>query len=194
MPRLVAAAMALLLALAVAMAVSPTVRAAVFDFLRIGGVEVHYQPAPVAPSADPELPGERAATLDEARAQAAFDVRVPALLGDPASVRLIDGNPPRVVSLHYPGVRIDEFDGTLSPIFEKFTAAPDVVATRVGDADGVWIPHPHLVLYDDRDGVQHEESAQLSGHTLIWESGGVTYRIEGDISRATAVLIADSLR
>jgi hypothetical protein len=192
-PRLVAAAVALLLALGVAMAVSPTVRAAVADFFRIGGVEIHYAPAPVAPDADPVLPGERDATLAQARAAAAFDVRVPALLGDPAAVRLIDGDPPRVVSLHYPGLRVDEFDGTLAPLFEKFTHADDVVPTTVDGYRAVWIPRPHPVIYLDRDGVQHEETARLATHTLIWEAGGVTYRVEGDLTLAQARVIAGSL-
>jgi hypothetical protein len=193
-PRLVAAAAALLLALGVAMAVSPTVRAAVLDFFRIGGVEIHYTPGPVAPAADPVLPGEHDVTLAEARAAATFDVRVPALLGDPQAVRLVDGDPPRVVSLHYPGLRVDEFDGTLAPIFQKFTYADDVVETTVGGHRGVWVPRPHPVIYLDRDGVQHEETARLATHTLIWEAGGLTYRVEGDLTLAQARLIAASLR
>jgi hypothetical protein len=192
-PRLVAAALALLLALAVAMAVSPTVRAAVFHFLRIGGVEVHYEKPPVSPTPDAELPGEHAVSLEEARRQATFDVTVPAALGDPRSVRVAGGYPSRVVSLHYPGVRIDEFDGALSPIFEKFTTAADVVRTKVGGAAGVWIPRPSEVIYVGRDGALQEEAARLAAHTLIWESGGVTYRVEGDFGRARAVEIAESM-
>jgi hypothetical protein len=193
LPRLAAAAAALLVALAVAMAVSPTVRAAVLDFLRIGDVEIHYEQSPVSPAPDPVLPGERAVSLAQARAQAPFDVRVPALLGEPESVRLIDGDPPRVVSLHYPGVRVEEFAGTISPIFEKFTRAEDVVLTRVDGFAGVWIPRPHPVIYLGRDGVLREEAARLAGRTLIWEAGGVTYRVEGDLTRELAVTIAESM-
>jgi hypothetical protein len=193
-PRLVAAAVAALLALAVAMTVSPTVRAAVLDFLRIGGVEIHHEPAPVPPASDPVLPGERVVTLDEARAAAAFDVRVPARLGDPDSVRVADGDPPRVVSLrYYPGVRVDEFDGTLAPVVAKVANAEDVVVTTVGGRPGVWVPRPHPVIYLDRDGVEHEEAARLATRTLIWEADGVTYRVEGDLTRAEAVAIAESL-
>lgn len=193
-PRLVAAAVALLVALAVAITVSPTVRAAVLDFLRIGGVELRYEPPPVTPTSDPALPGERDATLAQARAEAAFDIRVPERLGQPESVRLADGTPPRVVTLHYPGVRVDEFDGTLHPFFEKFTSAEDVVPTVVDGVDGVWVLRPHVVIYLDRDGVEREQSARLAAHTLIWETGGVTYRIEGDLTRTQAITIAESLR
>ena len=200
LPKLVAAAVALLVTLAVAMTVSPTVRAAVLDFLRIGGVEVHYERPPVRPTTSDVLqPGEHAATLGQARAAVRFPVRVPSALGDPDTVRLIDnsppdGTPPRVVSLHYPGVRVDEFDGRISPVFEKFIQADDVVRVKVDGAGGVWIPRPHPVIYVDRAGTIHEEAARLSAKTLIWEKDGITYRVEGDLTRADAVRIAESLR
>lgn len=200
LPKLVAAAVALLVALGVAMAVSPTVRAAVLDFFRIGGVEVHHGPPPVPPSTSAVvLPGERAATLEEARAAVRFDIEVPARLGEPEAVRVVenqppDGSPPRVVSLHWPGVRVDEFDGRISPIFAKFLGADDVVRTSVDGATAAWVPRPHPVLYVDRAGTVHEESARLAAKTLIWESGGVTYRVEGELTREEAVAIAESMR
>jgi len=197
-PRLVAAVVALLLALGVVMAVSPTVRAAVFDFLRIGGVEIHYEPPPVEPTTDdPAAPGERDVTLDQARAAVPFDVRVPALLGDPDKVRLlsdVDGAPPRAVSLHYSDARVDEFPGRVSPLFEKFTRQPDVVRTDVDGAPAVWIPRPHPVLYVDVHGDIQEEAARLAAKTLIWEANGMTYRVEGDFTQQQAERIARSLR
>lgn len=200
LPRLVAAALALLAALAVAMAVSPTVRAAVLDFFRFGGVDINFAPPPVTPAeTDPPQPGEQDVTLAQARSAVAFDIRVPGLLGDPDSVRVIrnvpdDGTPPRVVSLRYDHARVDEIDGRISPIFEKFTHADDVVRTTVDDAPALWIPRPHPVLYVDVHGTIHEESARLAAKTLIWEENGLTYRIEGDFTQAQAVAIADSLR
>lgn len=196
-PRLVAAVVGLLVALAVAMAVSPTVRAAVLDFLRIGDVEIHYEPPPVEPTTtDVAQPGERDMTLDQARAAVKFPVRVPALLGDPRTVRVIerDGGPPRVVSLHYRGARVDEINGLISPVFEKFTRAPDVVRTDVDGAPAVWIPRPHPVIYVDEHGTVHEEAARLAANTLIWEANGETYRLEGEFTRQRAVLIARSMR
>lgn len=194
LPRLVAAAVALLLALGVAMAVSPEVRAAVLDFLRVGGVELNQAPPPVDPTeTDVALPGERTVTLDQARDAANFPIRLPDALGDPTSVHLADGTPPRVVSLRYDGVRIDEFEGSLAPMFQKFIHAEDAVPTRVDGWQGVWLPRPHPVLYLDRDGTIREESARLAGTTLIWEQGGLTYRIEGDLTQAQALEIAESM-
>ncbi|HEV7650240.1 MAG TPA: hypothetical protein VGP26_19000 [Actinophytocola sp.] len=199
LPRLVAAALALLAALAVAMAVSPTVRAAVLDFLRFGGVDIHFAPPPVAPTnTGTALPGERDVSLARARSAVDFDIRVPRLLGEPASVRVIenvpdDGTPPRVVSLRYDNARVDEFDGRISPVFEKFTHADDVVRTTVRGAPALWVPRAHPILYVDAHGVVHEEAARLAARTLIWEENGLSYRIEGDLTRQQAVAIAESM-
>jgi hypothetical protein len=51
-----------------------------------------------------------------------------------------------------------------------------------------------VVIYDDRDGILREASARLAASTLIWESDGITYRVEGDLTEAEAVAIAESLR
>lgn len=197
--RLVAAGIAAVVALATAMVVSPAVRAAVYDLLRIGGVEIHEnQPAPVSPtpSVDPPLPGERDVSLAEARRAVGFPLRLPAKLGAPATVRLIDGA--RVVSMAFGSahgqVRVDEFDGGLDPMFTKFASADDVHHVTVSGGPAVWVDRPHPVLYTDRDGNLREESARLAGSTLIWESDGVTYRVEGELTRHQAIEIAESLR
>lgn len=185
---------ALLLVLGIATAVSPTVRATVFDLLRIGDVEIIDAPAPPEPSTVAPLPGERAVSLTEARSAAAFPLLVPAALGDPDSVIISDGAPPRVVSFGYADIRIDQFDGGLSPVFTKFTSAADVRQVRIGDTDGVWIPRPHQVIYVDRNGTSQEKSARLAATTLIWTEHGVTYRIEGRLTEQEAVAIAESMR
>ncbi len=203
--RLLAAAVAAFVALGTAMVVSPAVRAAVFDLFRIGGVEIHNQPAPVSPSIspsvspsmDPPLPGERDVTLDEARAAVDFPLRVPTALGPPGAVRLVDGD--RVVTMAFDGtafgsVRVDQFDGGLDPLFTKFASAADVHHVTVDGAPAIWVDRPHPVLYTDRDGTLREESARLAGSTLIWERDGVTYRVEGDLTEDRAITIAESLR
>ena len=197
--RLVAAAVAALVALATAMVVSPAVRAAVYDLLRIGGVEIHEnQPAPVTPppSVDPPLPGERDVSLAQAREAAEFGLKLPGGLGEPVDVRLVDGA--RVVSMAFGTVhgtvRVDQFDGGLDPMFTKFTTSTDVHHVTVSGGPAVWVDHPHPVLYTDRDGTLREESARLAGSTLIWESDGITYRVEGDLTEHQAIAIAESLR
>jgi hypothetical protein len=195
--RVAAAALAAVLALVTAMVVSPAVRAAVYDLLRVGGVEIHEnEPAPVSPSVDAPLPGERDVSLDEARLAVAFPLRLPRDLGPPATVRLIDGA--RVVSMAFGTshgqVRVDEFDGGLDPMFFKFTSAEDVHRVAVAGGPAYWVDRPHVVIYTDRDGGLRQESARLAGSTLIWERDGVTYRVEGTLTQAQAVTIAESVR
>lgn len=194
LPRLAAAALALLVALGVAMAVSPEVRAAVLDFLRIGAVQIDQAPPPRPPSTRVELPGERTVTLESAREQADFPIRVPTRLGDPPAVHLAGGDPPPVVTLLYDTVRVDQLDGGLDSIlFQKSFHLDGAIPTTVDGARGVWLPGPHPVRYLDRDGVGHEQPPRLAGSTLIWEHDGITYRVEGDLTHAEARAVAESL-
>jgi hypothetical protein len=194
--RLVTAAVAALVALATAMALSPAVRAAVFDLLRIGGVEIHENaPAPTAPSIDPRLPNERDVSLAEARAAAGFPLRMPGELGEPTAVRLTDDA--RVVSMSFDSphgaVRVDQFDGGLAPMFVKFAAADDVHHVTVSGTPAIWVDRPHVVLYNGPDGQMRESSARLAGSTLIWEYAGLTYRVEGELTEQQALAVAESL-
>ena len=176
-------------------------RAAVADavggLLRLAGIEVLREPDPGGLPARPSpLPSVRTAALDEARRTALFPVRVPAALGAPEQVQVGDPDPagaPRVVTLLYRGgaVRLDEFDGTVTPFF--FKTAPEARWADLGGADGIWLPAPHPVTYVGRDGEKHTETARLAGPTLIWTDGEVTYRLEGVAGLAEARTIALSL-
>jgi hypothetical protein len=160
-------------------------------------VEIHENsPAPTTPSVDPPLPGERDVSLAQARAEAGFPLRTPGELGEPTTVRLIDGA--RVVSMAFASphgaVRVDQFDGDLAPMFSKFAAQDDVRHVTVSGLPAVWVDRPHVVLYVGADGQMRQESARLAGSTLIWEADGVTYRVEGDLTEEQAVAVAESLR
>lgn len=212
-PRLAAVLAALILATAVATAASPVVRAALVDLLRFAGVELRQQPGPT-PTGTSSLPGEQRVDLATARRLAAFAVRVPAALGPPDVVLVSGGQPPRVVSLLWragpgrpamppgpPGdpaageaaARLDQFDGTV-PVFEKFLGGAGVQRVAVGGQPALWVAGPHEVLYVDRAGTWHTESARLAGATLLWQLGGVTLRLEGGFTQAEAVAVAESLR
>jgi len=206
LPRLAIAAGAALFAVAVAATASPEVRAAIVNLLRFAGVEVRQEPGPT-PTGHGVLPGERTISLAEARQLAAFPVYVPTAFGPPEEVRISDGQPPRVVSLVYrPGsgrpqpatdgiaVRLDEFDGQIAPVFEKFASGPGIERVRVANGDGVWVPGPHEVVYVDRSGQWRTESARLAANTLIWQLDRVTLRLEGRFTKAEALTVASSVR
>lgn len=185
--------------IAVVAGVAPA-RAAVVDavggLLRIAGIEVRREPAPGGlPSRPSPLPSLSTVTLADARRVALFPLRVPATLGAPEQVQLADPDPagaPRVVTLVYRGgtVRLDEFDGAVSPYF--FKTAPGADWTEVGQAQAIWLPAPHPVTYVGRDGVERTETARLAGPTLVWTADEVTYRLEGlpDLDQARNIALS----
>ena len=198
-PRWAVAAVAVILALAAASIASPAVRATVVDVLRFAGIELRTEPGPPLRQPSP-LPGEHVVDLEQARSAVAFAVRVPAALGAPDEVHLADS---RVVSLIYrsgPGrpvptvgdvaVRLDEFDGTLDPAFEKFLGMSGGERVTVGGAQAVWIDGPHEVMYVDRTGAWRTETARLAARTLVWQQGDVTLRLEGQFTLAQALEVA----
>lgn len=185
--------------IAVVAGVAPA-RAAVVDavggLLRIAGIEVRREPAPGGlPSRPSPLPSLSSVALEDARRVALFPLRVPATLGVPEQVQLGDPDPagaPRVVTLVYRGgtVRLDQFDGAISPSFAK--TAPEAEWTEVGAREAIWLPRPHPVSYVGRDGVERSETTRLAGPTLVWTDGGVTYRLEGlpDLDQARTVAVS----
>ncbi|MFL6143890.1 MAG: hypothetical protein ACJ72N_18755 [Labedaea sp.] len=195
--RVAAAIAVLLLAFAVLVAVSPPVRAGVAHLLRFAGIEFGSTPAP--PTGLPTtvtLPGQRGADLAEARRAARFPVAVAETLGPPDQVLLVDGDPPRLVSLLYRDgtIRLDEFDGRLDPaLYKKLVVGGELEPARVGEDEALWVDAPHEVTYVDRDGRYRTESARLSGSTLIWQHGDVTLRLEGKLSLTEALEIARSV-
>lgn len=187
-------AAAAVVVLAAVLAGTPAGRAAVVEVLRFAGVEVRREPGP-APTGHTAMPGEVRTSLADARARAGFPVYVPAALGRPDAVTVSDGEPPRVVSLIYAAgrLRLDEFGGRTGPYLRKFADQPAAEMVRVGGEAALWVRGPHAVVYVDRSGQTRTESARLAGNTLIWQAGGVTLRLEGDLTRAEATRIAESV-
>ena len=195
--RAVLVVVAALLAVLIA---TPQGRAVIIHVFRFGGVELRQEPGPVrSPAGTPSLPGERSRSLEKARHQVSFPILVPAALGQPAQVVVSDGG--RVVSLIYHQapyglVRMDEFAGHVDQIyFEKLVHFSDVTQVEVNGGAGLWIKGPQELLYVTRDGTPVIASARLTtGNTLIWGTRQVALRLEGDLSEATALAIANSAR
>lgn len=151
---------------------SPQARAAVAELFRFAGVDVHWGgSSPHSPADTPgaPLPRQQSTTIEDARQQAAFEVGVPARLGKPDEVVVADGA--RVVSLIYgsgpDAIRLDEFDGRLDPVFSKQVTV-EAEAVTVAGQPALWLSGPHEVSYVGRDSAVLEETARLSGNTLIW--------------------------
>jgi hypothetical protein len=190
-------------------ALTPSVRAAVSEWLRIGGVVIRTGAPPLpsgAPSAGPPTGvsspppvSGRVVTLEQARASVDFPVGVPSALGAPARVTVSDDR--RVVGMDWTvggrPVHLDQFDGTVSWVFLKQNWSI-VTPTEVDGADAAWLADPHEIVYVDRAGVERRETARVSGPCLVWQPTlGLrltTARLEGVAPLADARKIAESLR
>jgi hypothetical protein len=179
-------------AVLLALLAAPPVRAAVADWLGFGGVLVErgsHQPGPAAPP--PAVTQDR--SLSEAAAAVEFIVSVPEELGVPDGVEVSSGR--RVVSMSWTtdeaGVlRLDQFGARLD--FAVAKRAPEVYYAAVDGSDALWFEEPHEVALLEPDGSRVTRSARLAGHTLIWQDGSTTLRLEGELSLDRAVDIAES--
>ena len=187
-------ALVVLLVLLSAVLAVPPVRAAVFDFFRIGGVSVRSEPGPPVPPTP--VPTSRAvAGLEEAERVTGLRVRPPSSLGPPDSVEVVED---RVVSLGWepnggPAVRMDVIGGRPEPVFEKYLRFGEALQVDVGGEPGWYLGGPHEIVYVDPGGVRRQASARLAGPTLIWVRGTVTYRLEADLPPSRLAAIAASV-
>jgi len=180
----------------------PDARSALFRILHIGGERIEFVddlPAvPPSPAVDLEFAlGERV-SLQEARSRAAFDLRelddAPdrVYVGERGTVWFLYGTPERVRLLvaQTPLVFVDE------TLILKKLAGPDTRVEQVvvdGSTGYLLSGEPHLVLLLDANGEVIEESARLARNVLVWESGGVAYRLEGDFGKEDALRLARML-
>ncbi|GAA0625710.1 hypothetical protein HPO96_35885 [Kribbella sandramycini] len=161
------------------LALTPPVRATVAEWLRIGGVEA--RPVGTAPSTAPPIPVVTGRlSLDDAARTAGFTPAWPRELGTPAGV---DASP-RFVAMGWDGVRLEQFQSGVSPLYwKKYYNQIEYVP----EVSGYWFSTPHtLVLVDQR-------VVRIAGPTLVWERAGVTYRLEvADKARAVQLAAGTS--
>ena len=191
--RRVQAVVAAVVAVVVGALAAPPVRAAVADLFGFGGVLVREEPGPAPSTAPPPPRATTDLTLAEAAALVPFTPAVPAALGEPDGVEVSADR--RVLSLTWQTgdgtVRLDEIGARLDYAYAK--SATDVEFVTVAGDFALWFPEPHEVEVLEPDGTPRREAARLAGHTLVWERGDVTMRLEGDLTQERAVAVAESL-
>lgn len=183
------AALAVLAAALVAtLAVTP-VRAAVAEFLGIGGVDV--RPGPAVASAPPPAAVADRMNLDDAVALVRFDPLVPALLGEPDAVDVAPDGRWLAMSWSDGGrtVRMDQFEG---PLLAKLVRVPADPVTLGGGVTALWVAEPHELRLEEGMPFDPAGDARPAGPTLVLAVGEVTVRLEG-ADRHRAVEIARSL-
>lgn len=203
-PRRSLIALAASLATIGALAAIAPARNAILDFFDIGGVRVVTTTTPAPPPRPAPSPASgRPVTLDAARAQAPFALRVPTLLGLPD--RVVVTYPPEDGAYTFTWTRAPEVaDAALSltqlrgELIARKVVDPTVTTVQEVDVDGApgfWFSGgPHTFGYVDATGAFLTETTRAVGDLLIWERSGVTYRIEGARSQADALRVAASLR
>ena len=200
-PLAVALATVLVAALVATLAI-PDARSAVLRFFGIGGVSIELVDDLPDVRADPvELElmlGERV-PLAEAVERAGFPLleldQAPdaVYLGERGTVWFVYGRPGsvRLLVAQSPNVRVDE-----PSLFKKLAAGgTSVDEVTVRGEDGYFLSgEPHLVFLVDEVGEVDGESARLAQEVLVWTEGGMTVRLEGDLTTERAIAIAEQLR
>lgn len=209
-------ALLIVVLLAAALLAVPSVRAAILEWLQIGGIRIWLVEPTPTPTLEPSAPGEtppptatprpvirapyRAlaglTTLEAARAAVYFPVLLPAYppdLGPPDDVYLQDVGGPLIVL-----VWRDPADPERARL-ALHILGPGVVADKgepvtiqeaaVSGHRALWTEGPYMLEY----AYGHDFKWLVEGHVLLWEQDGLTYRLETDLPLDEAIRIAESL-
>jgi hypothetical protein len=209
----VLAAAGVLVLLVTALAVVPTSRNAIADRLGLRGADIVITPTAVVPTPDPT--GQRlllgdATTIDAAVPELTYQPFLPpSTLGTPDTVYLLEppvGGQLSYVYLTRPGmpavpqtgvaVLISQFRGDTNESFiaKQLGDQTSLAVVDVNGEPGFWIEGaPHVFAYEDASGEFQQESLRLAANVLIWESDGITLRIESALSLDESLAIADSM-
>lgn len=194
------AAAALIVALAAGLALSPGARSAFRELFRIGGVEiVRLDEAPPA-AASQIVPFGHPVTLDQAARVVPFRIRLPSsdVVQAPARV-YVDRAGGGIVSLVWCCKRrvvLTELRNVIPALVEKSIGPATLVEpTEVGGAAGLWVVGAeHVVRVITATGSWPERPVRVAGGVLIWANGGVTLRLEGDLTKTEALALAERIR
>jgi hypothetical protein len=172
---------AVAVAIGIAFAVPPA-RSAILRFLGLEGVSIVRVEKLPAVAANPAVVGTRT-TFGRAETTLGFAPRLP-VIGPPNGVYL---DPSRVAVLIVYGrpvrLRLEE---TRIGVFQKVISVEQRVdQVSVNGDRGVWLTGTHV--FDDFFG-----QPRLAANALIWEHHGITYRLEGRVTKAQALRIARS--
>lgn len=202
------AAVAALAALVVVVAL-PAGRQAIADLLGVAGIEIFFtDDAPSTDSTTLDL-GEPV-PLEVAGDRMGLPIALPALsyVGAPDAIHLQGGSPVIVHATWAAAPGLPAVSGTdigllltqfRTPIeqtvfYKELTESTSVEMTAVGDHPAQWIEGaPHQLTYQTTQGTQTRQVSRLAANVLIWESDGVTYRLESGLGPEAARRIAEAL-
>jgi hypothetical protein len=197
---LVVALAALALALAVGLTLSPGARSAFRELFGIGSVTVvRLESGPPAETAR-LVPFGRPATLAEASRAVPFRIRLldRDVAGTPNRVYLARAGS-GIVSLAWccdRRVVLTEMPAAEPGLIEKTVGASTLVEHVVVDGSrGLWVEGAdHVVRVVQAEDDWLELPVRVSGGVLIWTSGDLTLRLEGELTKEEAIALAGQIR
>lgn len=198
---------AAVLALALVVTFSTTSRDAIGRWFDIPGILIVSDDGKPTERADSPLRSMLGAetTLESAAGAIAFDVLAPAELSAPDEVYLHSSDTNNVLTMIWTAnpdlPAIGEQD--IAVLFSQFKSSPDEVwadkevggtaamrVVRVHGVDGLWIEGTHDLTINDAGG---DPQTRVAGNVLSWHIGGVTYRIESNLTLERVLAIAESV-
>ena len=216
--RTLARSLVLAVILLASLMIIPPVRAAVLEFIQIGIVRIfRAEPAPAPqqipstmtpltatpartmPSLIPmleEIAGET--TLPDAQLVTEYPILLPTYppdLGQPDRVFVQDADGPMTILVWMDAEQPDQVRMSLHFIprgswaIEKL-APVAVEETSVNGSRAVWAVGPYPIRLENGD---MQVIRLVNGHVLIWEQGGITHRLESNLSMEEAIEAAESL-
>ena len=189
---------ALILLILIGLLAVPQIRAQVLAFFRLGAVEVIVTTAtPPARFSGGDLPDSLLdfpgmTTLEDAQAHAGYALHLPAALGAPDRVSLVQADRPIVTLLWLDasgaldvGLQLLPPDAYVLKMAEGVTDTP-----TVNGQAALWLSAQHYYML--RVGGERFEMRRVTTPALVWEApDGITYRLETTRSEAEAIRIAE---
>jgi len=179
------------------LALSPGARSAFLEIFHVQGVTVvRVESLPPTRVQAPLALGTRI-TRAEAERRVGFVLAQPRRLRNPDAVYV--GRNGLVTFVYgrpgHPRLLFSQLRGSVDTgVLKKLVAADSIVEPAIVNGhDALFLSgRPHEVMFTGPNG-EVVSPVYLAGTVLLWERGGVTFRLEGNLSRARAVELARSV-
>jgi hypothetical protein len=174
----------------------PQARSAILRFFHIGGetiIRVETLPPAVERSEAAGLGSPL--SRREAERRLGFGLLLPPGKAPERVYVLGDSVGTVVLRLHGRPVLLSEFGSPGEMGLKKLTINQTRVQwVRVNGRDAIWIRGTHTLTYFDRQLGFREQTIRIRGNVLVWTRGRLTLRLEGSLSRADAIALAETVR
>lgn len=186
----------------------PEARRAVANLLEVAGIRIEFGGESQLPPPSELAPGQPV-EMQVAQNAVDFPILSPRTLEPPRSVHLLEWELGTQVFLAWAareglpevgdsgtGLLLAEFRADLeeeffSKILLEGTTVEDV---NVNGTRGFWLSGaPHEFMFDSGRSGMIADATRLTGNVLIWEAGGITYRLESNLSLEECRALAESL-